>query len=359
MSSTPHFVMFYGPWCEHCKNMMPAWEALGEQYSKEKRDLTIAKVDCTSDVNLCVKQNIRAYPTMKLYYDGDIKRYTGRRNAEDMKVFVDKIVLKPEGKSKDSEGLSTSEAGVHILTKNTFDKHIELGLHFVKFYAPWCIHCIKLAPIWERLAEDFKDNADITISKIDCTAHGSKCSQHGVNGFPTLKLFKNGREVDRYSGMRSLEDLKNYVKLKIAEHGLLSTVTTDKSETAEEVPPTDTDMDAADLIKPYQLNNQNFDTTVSLGTTFVKFYAPWCRHCKILAPVWDQLANKCADQVAGPKIAKVDCTKEESLCQSFGINGYPTLMLFKDGVQKKEYSGNRDLDSLYRFIMQNHDKDEL
>lgn len=41
------------------------------------------------------------------------------------------------------------------------------------------------------------------------------------------------------------------------------------------------------------------------------------------------------------------------------VNGYPTLMLFKEGNQKQEYTGNRDLESLYKFVMANHDKDEL
>lgn len=41
------------------------------------------------------------------------------------------------------------------------------------------------------------------------------------------------------------------------------------------------------------------------------------------------------------------------------VTGYPTLTLFKDGQPKQEYNGNRDLESLYRFVMQHHDKEEL
>jgi len=41
-----------------------------------------------------------------------------------------------------------------------------MGLHFIKFYAPWCSHCRKLAPTWKALAEYHKDNVDITVAKV-------------------------------------------------------------------------------------------------------------------------------------------------------------------------------------------------
>jgi len=229
-----------------------------------------------------------------------------------------------------------------------------MGLHFIKFYAPWCSHCRKLAPTWKALAEYHKDNVDITVAKIDCTTEGKKCTEHNIHAFPSLKLFKDGREVDSYEGSRSLDDLKNYLTLKISEYSLLSSATTENSESAEEIPSDIADSDMQ--IKPFKLNEGNFDAMVSFGTTFVKFYVPWCRHCQELAPVWDQLANKCADGTSGPRIAKVDCTEEAELCQSLGITAYPTLILFSRGRQKQEYKGPRDLDSLYSFAVQHHDE---
>merc|ERR1711970_454361 len=49
-------------------------------------------------------------------------------------------------------------------------------------------------------------------------------------------------------------------------------------------------------------------------TTFVKFFAPWCGHCKTLAPTWELLSTKFANKV---KVAEVDCTKNQALCQRF------------------------------------------
>lgn len=99
----------------------------------------------------------------------------------------------------------------------------------------------------------------------------------------------------------------------------------------------------------------NFDEVV-LGSgkpALVEFFAPWCGHCKNLAPVWEELAEKFAfasDQVS---IAKVDADEHKELGRRFGVQGFPTLKWF-DGKSDvpTDYSGGRDLESLSTFITQ-------
>ena len=59
----------------------------------------------------------------------------------------------------------------------------------------------------------------------------------------------------------------------------------------------------------------------------VKFYAPWCGHCKKLAPTWNQFADEQAGVI---NVGKVDCTEEtnKALCSQFNVKGYPTLLYF-------------------------------
>jgi len=86
----------------------------------------------------------------------------------------------------------------------------------VEFYAPWCGHCKKLAPIWDELGEKFKDDDKIEIAKIDMT--GNELESVKVRGFPTIKLFKAGdNAVVDYTGGRTLEDFVKFLTPEAAE----------------------------------------------------------------------------------------------------------------------------------------------
>lgn len=81
---------------------------------------------------------------------------------------------------------------------------------------------------------------------------------------------------------------------------------------------------------------------------FVEFYAPWCGHCKMLAPIWEQLAQTLKDSPV--KVAKVDAAKDTLLAQEFEIQGFPTLKLFRRGLPV-DYDGARDLNALSSWAL--------
>ena len=81
----------------------------------------------------------------------------------------------------------------------------------VEFYAPWCGHCKKLAPIWDELGEKYKDNENIIIAKMDSTANEVDSVQ--ISGFPTLKFFPgNGGAMMDYDGARELDALVSFLE---------------------------------------------------------------------------------------------------------------------------------------------------
>ena len=99
------------------------------------------------------------------------------------------------------------------LTADTFDSALEGKNALVKFYAPWCGHCKRMAPAFKELEEAVGSN--VVIGDVDCTQHRDLCSRYGVRGYPTLKAFKSGEASDYNSG-RSFADLKKFVDENLA-----------------------------------------------------------------------------------------------------------------------------------------------
>ena len=70
-------------------------------------------------------------------------------------------------------------------------------------FAPWCGHCKKMKPDWDKLMEEFKDSETQLIADADCTADGKPiCDANGVKGFPTLK-YGDPNDLQDYQGARS------------------------------------------------------------------------------------------------------------------------------------------------------------
>jgi len=113
---------------------------------------------------------------------------------------------------------------------------------------------------------------------------------------------------------------------------------------SEEVPE---DWDA----KPVKvLVGKNFDEIVNSKkqNVFVEFYAPWCGHCKQLAPIWDKLGEKYKDN-KDIMIAKMDSTANE--LESVKVSSFPTIKYFpKDDRAPIDYNGARELDAFVKFL---------
>jgi len=114
-----------------------------------------------------------------------------------------------EGHDHADEEAPEVDSDVVVLTKDTFAAFAEKPLSLIEFYAPWCGHCKALAPEYEEAATQLK--GEVPIAKVDCTVETDVCSEQGVQGYPTLKVFKNGAATD-FKGQRKAASIISYMK---------------------------------------------------------------------------------------------------------------------------------------------------
>ncbi|KAB5580648.1 protein disulfide-isomerase precursor [Coniochaeta sp. 2T2.1] len=104
---------------------------------------------------------------------------------------------------------------------------------------------------------------------------------------------------------------------------------------------------ASDVV---QLKKDNFNEFVTNNDiVLAEFFAPWCGHCKALAPEYEEAATSLKEK--NIKLVKVDCTEEADLCQSFGVEGYPTLKVFRGLDNIVPYKGQRKANAITSYMI--------
>ena len=93
--------------------------------------------------------------------------------------------------------------------ENDFNSIINEDLVLVDFYADWCGPCKMMAPVIEELAEELQEKAK--VGKINVDESTDIATQYDVMSIPTIIIFKNGKEVKRFIGVRDKQELLNEV----------------------------------------------------------------------------------------------------------------------------------------------------
>jgi protein disulfide-isomerase A6 len=238
--------------------------------------------------------------------------------------------------------LYSSKSAVVQLTEASFKDILKSDeVWLVEFYAPWCGHCKSLVPEWEAAAQTLK--GVVKVAALDGTAAESVMRKYDVKGFPSLKIFgadkkapvdyQGDRKGDAIvaAGMKAANDM-----VKARKGGSKKGDKKDKK-----------DKKASSGKKPgsdvFELTEDNFQSLVmdSQDQWLVEFFAPWCGHCKNLAPEWEQAATQLKGSV---KLGAVDATVHSGLGQKYGVKGYPTIKIFPAGKKgkAKDYNGPRE-----------------
>ncbi|KAK5017977.1 thioredoxin-like protein [Cryomyces antarcticus] len=232
-------------------------------------------------------------------------------------------------------GVNAASSVLDLIPSNFDDVVLKSGKPaLVEFFAPWCGHCKTLAPVYEELAAGFEFAKDkVVIGKVDADDHKELGRRFGVQGFPTLKWFDGKSDTpEDYKGGRDLDSLTAFIREKTAL----------KPKTKKAAPS-----------QVEMLNDSTFKKSIGGDKdVLVAFTAPWCGHCKTLAPIWETLATDFASEPS-VLIAKVDAEapNAKATAQDQGVSSYPTIKYFPKGSSEAiPYNGGRSEADFVTFL---------
>ncbi|TVY36015.1 Uncharacterized protein LOCC1_G007285 [Lachnellula occidentalis] len=226
-----------------------------------------ANLDCIAYGSACTAHNINAFPTFVLYKDTvELKRFEGTKDMAGLSSFVEEVLetirpgsrplggpalpAKGDKSTKDYQGpedplaeekkeTKTSptkkgkkeKASLKVpaaikkpakptstpnplgqsisFTAESFQSSVTMTQEpwFIKFYAPWCMHCQAMAPNWIQLAKEMKGK--LNIGEVNCDVESRLCKDVHLRGYPTILFFRGGERVE-YDGLRGLGDFVTY-----------------------------------------------------------------------------------------------------------------------------------------------------
>lgn len=183
---------------------------------------------------------------------------------------------------------------------------------------------------------------------MNADEHSSLGSRFGVRGFPTIKIFgSNKMKPDDYNGARTAEAIVE-AATSAATRKIRSQLASKRGGGSG------SDSESGDKKDVIELTDENFDKLV-LGSEdmwLVEFYAPWCGHCKNLAPIWAAAATELKGKV---KLGALDATAHTAKASLYEIRGYPTIKYFapgkKDSDSIGEYDGGRTKSDIVNWAM--------
>ncbi|KOX78130.1 Protein disulfide-isomerase A6 [Melipona quadrifasciata] len=207
-----------------------------------------------------------------------------------------------------------SNSDVIELKPNNFDSLVlnSDNIWVVEFFAPWCGHCQQLTPEYDKAATALKGITK--VGAVNADEHKSLGSRYGIQASQKARRALGGKK----SGGDS------------------------KSK------------DSKDVI---ELTDDNFDKIVmnSEDMWLVEFYAPWCGHCKNLAPIWASAATELKGKV---KLGAIDATVNRVKAVQYEIKGkgYPTIKYFAPGKKSfdsvQEYDGGRTSSDIVNWALE-------
>jgi thioredoxin-like negative regulator of GroEL len=215
----------------------------------------------------------------------------------------------------------------------------------VMYYAPWCHWCNVAKPELEKLSTSFSQDPGVVVGGVNCDKHPDVASAAGVEAFPTIVAYPVGKPPITFEGERNVDKLTAFVNsmnTAPVKQERPNAMNKKNGSQKEGLVLTDRDFD----IKTRMINVRD----AGKNPLFVMYYAPWCVWCNEASSEWNRLAEIAMSM--GVTLAILDCSRYGIISEAFGVDGYPTFVLYKtkmadDAVQ---YNGQRNAADMGAFL---------
>nr|XP_046219183.1 protein disulfide-isomerase A5-like [Oncorhynchus gorbuscha] len=195
-------IMFYAPWCGHCKKMKPEYEEAAEYLKDTNSPGVLAAVDTTIHKAVGDRFKISGFPTVKYFEKGEDKFTLPHLRSKDKII---EYLQNPQAPPPPEQSWEDKPSGVSHLGMEDFREVLKKKKHaLVMFYAPWCPHCKNAVPHFTTAADLFKEDRKIAYVAVDCTKGQNQelCKQESVEGYPTFNYYNYGKFAEKYNGDR-------------------------------------------------------------------------------------------------------------------------------------------------------------
>ena len=385
-------VEFYAPWCGHCKKLAPEYSKAAQRLLKNNPPVRIAKVDATENSGLAQRFNIEGYPTLKYFVEKSPTEYgieenkitavlLAQKESPEAAVFeavskkIDQVVFLLVISTDALEKYSVTDPFL-ILFKQFDDKRVDFSGKFteseitdfikensIPLVIPFDEAAIQLIfrdsnPViflfsdnpdqfkddFSALSQEFKGKILFCQADLITTDNGRLAEFLGLKGDsqPTALILDPKNSLAKYLVPETVskKNLQKFITNWL-ENTLLKFLKSDN------VPN-----------EPFENNvrivvGKNFPEVVYDKTkdVLVEFYAPWCGHCKELAPHYERLATE-LKEISSVVIAKIDANLNEVDGQE--VSGLPTIRFYPGNDKKAiEFGGERTFDGLLNFVKEN------
>jgi protein disulfide-isomerase-like protein len=196
------FIKFYAPWCGHCQYLAPIWSELSSQLETSSM-VHLGKVDCTKNNDICDKYNVRGYPTLLFFKNGEVVgEYEGKREVRKMLEWTEKMTSVPK-----------FDGNAIQLTDSNFEETLREypnGYWFIKFYSPNCVFCQDMAQTWIDFATEMK-GTNVMVAEVNALNEKKLAEMFKITSYPII-IFLNGKKMTSYTGLRNVAAFKEFAQ---------------------------------------------------------------------------------------------------------------------------------------------------